>query len=142
MSKIKHVENNLWRSAIPKDLTDVIEKDFKVLISLETGLYTLVTDTKREHQFPVDYGLDHYDMDCSFITAPAKWQVEKFLEVVSNDHKTLVHCLSGVDRTGFMCAVYRMKVCGWSFNDARDEWKREGRHWWYFYWERELRKWS
>jgi protein-tyrosine phosphatase len=32
-----------------------------------------------------------------------------------------VHCHRGIDRTGMMCAVYRMVVCGWSKEEALDE---------------------
>jgi len=53
------------------------------------------------------------------------WRVEdedlvRFLRVVS-DPKNLpvfVHCLHGSDRTGTVCAVYRIAVCGWSKDQA------------------------
>lgn len=33
----------------------------------------------------------------------------------------LVHCQSGVDRTGIACAAYRMAVDGWSLEEAWEE---------------------
>lgn len=46
--------------------------------------------------------------------------VVKFLRVVTDPQRTpvFVHCQYGSDRTGTMCAVYRMAVQGWSRDDA------------------------
>jgi protein tyrosine/serine phosphatase len=33
----------------------------------------------------------------------------------------LVHCMHGADRTGLVCALYRMAVQGWSRDEARRE---------------------
>ena len=38
----------------------------------------------------------------------------------------LVHCNLGSDRTGTMCAVYRIAVQGWSKEDAVEEMTRGG----------------
>jgi protein tyrosine/serine phosphatase len=42
---------------------------------------------------------------------------------VSNPKRTpvLVHCLHGSDRTGTMCALYRIAIQGWSKEDALKE---------------------
>jgi len=32
-----------------------------------------------------------------------------------------VHCQQGADRTGLMCAIYRVAVCGWSKEQAAKE---------------------
>ena len=53
------------------------------------------------------------------------WHAEKkdaveFLKLVTDQSKqpVLVHCQHGADRTGTMCAVYRMAVQGWSKEQA------------------------
>ena len=50
-------------------------------------------------------------------------EVVSFLKVVNNPKRTpvLVHCLHGADRTGTMCAVYRIAVQGWTVDEAIDE---------------------
>ena len=50
-------------------------------------------------------------------------EVISFLKVVTNPKRTpvLVHCLHGADRTGTMCAVYRIAVQGWTIDEAMDE---------------------
>ena len=47
----------------------------------------------------------------------------RFLQLVTNPDKTpvLVHCQHGADRTGTMCAIYRVAVQGWSKEDALKE---------------------
>jgi protein tyrosine phosphatase (PTP) superfamily phosphohydrolase (DUF442 family) len=47
-------------------------------------------------------------------------EVVRFLQIVTNRKRTpaLVHCQHGVDRTGAMCAVYRVAVQGWTKEEA------------------------
>ena len=54
---------------------------------------------------------------------PKEEDVVKFLKIATDMEKTpvFVHCKRGADRTGFMCAAYRVAVCGWSKDDAVDE---------------------
>jgi protein tyrosine/serine phosphatase len=54
---------------------------------------------------------------------PEKKEIIKFLKTVTDPAKTpvLVHCQHGADRTGTMCAVYRIAVQGWSKEDALEE---------------------
>jgi len=54
---------------------------------------------------------------------PIERQVVKFLEIVTDSKRTpvLVHCQHGADRTGTMCAVYRMAVQGWTKEEALRE---------------------
>jgi protein tyrosine phosphatase (PTP) superfamily phosphohydrolase (DUF442 family) len=55
---------------------------------------------------------------------PEKEDVVKFLKLVATAPKPiLVHCLHGADRTGFMTAVYRIAVEGWTAEEAIDELK-------------------
>ena len=54
---------------------------------------------------------------------PKEKQVIKFLRLVTNNRKTpvLVHCQYGTERTGTMCAVYRIAVQGWTQGRALEE---------------------
>ena len=46
--------------------------------------------------------------------------VIRFLQIVTDTNRqpVLVHCQHGADRTGTMCAVYRMAVQGWTREEA------------------------
>ena len=47
----------------------------------------------------------------------------RFLKTATDPALTpvFVHCQYGSDRTGMMCAAYRVVVCGWSNDEAIDE---------------------
>jgi len=49
--------------------------------------------------------------------------VVKFLKTVGDPAKApvFVHCMHGSDRTGLMCAIYRVAVQGWSKDGALEE---------------------
>lgn len=51
---------------------------------------------------------------------PEREDVVRFLEIVIDPDKqpVLVHCQHGSDRTGTMCAIYRIAVQGWSKQEA------------------------
>jgi protein tyrosine/serine phosphatase len=54
--------------------------------------------------------------------------VVEFLKVVTNTNNlpVFVHCLHGSDRTGMVCAMYRVVVCGWTKEAAIEEMKQGG----------------
>ena len=54
--------------------------------------------------------------------------VERFLRIVTDPAKqpVFVHCQHGADRTGMMCAIYRMTVQGWTAEDAATEMRDGG----------------
>jgi protein tyrosine phosphatase (PTP) superfamily phosphohydrolase (DUF442 family) len=49
--------------------------------------------------------------------------IVRFLQIVTDPKRTpvLVHCQHGADRTGTMCAVYRIVVQGWTKEEALRE---------------------
>ena len=57
-------------------------------------------------------------------------EVVKFLKAVTNTNNlpAFVHCEYGADRTGLMCAMYRIAVCGWTKPAAIAEMKQGGFH--------------
>jgi protein tyrosine/serine phosphatase len=55
-------------------------------------------------------------------------EVVRFLKIVSDPNRTpaLVHCQRGADRTGTMCAIYRVAVQGWRKDEAIEEMTKGG----------------
>ena len=49
--------------------------------------------------------------------------VVRFLKIITDSNNTpvFVHCQYGADRTGTMCAIYRITVKGWNKNEAIEE---------------------
>jgi protein tyrosine phosphatase (PTP) superfamily phosphohydrolase (DUF442 family) len=59
--------------------------------------------------------------DISFKTwHPEDEDVIRFLQIAGNAENApvFVHCQHGADRTGTMCAIYRMVICGWDKDTA------------------------
>jgi protein tyrosine phosphatase (PTP) superfamily phosphohydrolase (DUF442 family) len=54
--------------------------------------------------------------------------VVEFLKIVTdtNNLPVFVHCQRGADRTGMMCAMYRIADCGWTKSQAVEEMKQGG----------------
>ncbi len=54
--------------------------------------------------------------------------VVRFLQIVTDENRrpVFVHCMHGADRTGTMCAAYRVAVDGWTKRQALDEMTQGG----------------
>jgi protein tyrosine/serine phosphatase len=61
---------------------------------------------------------------------PTDAELKAFFDVVLDPAKrpVFVHCAHGKDRTGTMCAVYRMEVDGWTPEKAFEEMQKFGFH--------------
>ncbi len=59
---------------------------------------------------------------------PETKDVVRFLQIVTDSSRTpvFVHCRHGADRTGTVCAVYRIAVQGWSKDEAIEEMTKGG----------------
>ncbi len=59
---------------------------------------------------------------------PEAEEAARFLQIVTNPRRqpVLVHCQHGADRTGSMCALYRVTVQGWSKEETLREMTQGG----------------
>ena len=59
---------------------------------------------------------------------PEREEVVRFLKIAADpgNRPVLVHCQYGADRTGLMCAIYRVALQGWTKAEAADEMKEGG----------------
>jgi protein tyrosine/serine phosphatase len=59
---------------------------------------------------------------------PEEEEAIRFLQIVTNPKRSpvLVHCQHGADRTGTMCALYRVAVQSWSKEEALKEMTQGG----------------
>ena len=59
---------------------------------------------------------------------PEEIEAVRFLQIVTNPKRTpvLVHCQHGADRTGTLCALYRVAVQGWEKQQALEEMTKGG----------------
>jgi protein tyrosine/serine phosphatase len=73
-------------------------------------------------------GLNYYNIALPNWGRPKESRVARILEIIKapESGKVLLHCRSGVDRTGMIVAILRMKDEGWTSNDALAEAERNG----------------
>ncbi len=110
------VSDDLYRSAQP---TAQGMKNLK-----QTGIETVVNlrsfHSDRDEIDNTGLGYEHIYMK---VWHPEREEAVRFLQIVTNPKRTpvLVHCRYGADRTGTMCALYRVAVQGWSKEEALRE---------------------
>jgi protein tyrosine phosphatase (PTP) superfamily phosphohydrolase (DUF442 family) len=90
----------------------------------QLGIKTVVNlrDSHKDNDQISSGGLKYVGIKVNTFTPKAEQLVE-FLRVACdpNSAPVFVHCHRGIDRTGMMCAVYRIVVCGWDKEEAIDE---------------------
>ena len=109
----------------------------KKIINVESSLERIFGDPKAEYNWADKYQIEIIDIPCSVIIPPSfdhSWQVMNLCKAASEEGPIYIHCHKGVDRTGFMVALFRMLFQEWNFKDAVAEMYRMGYHRWYFYW--------
>ncbi len=142
---MKQLSNKLFRGPRPtsmRELDKLKESGITILLNLQSGFYEEVHDDDYEKEAEL-MGFQVLSIHCSDWMWPKPWQVEKFHRILKLEGKIYMHCLHGVDRTGFFSAVYRMTVQGWSYAHAKAEMFAEGFHKWpYLYWLPALKRYS
>lgn len=110
------VSDVLYRSAQPT------AEGFRKL--KELGIRTVVNlrsfNSDRKELGDTSLGYHHIYMKAWH---PEEKEIVRFLRLVSDpsQHPVLVHCQHGADRTGIMCAVYRVAVQNWTKEEALKE---------------------
>ena len=115
------VSSNLFRGAQPtaQGMTNLQNLGIKTVINLRAYHSdkgeVAGTTLKRER-----FGMNPWHAN--------KDEVVGFLKVMAdtNNLPAFVHCQRGADRTGMMCAMYRITFCGWTKPEAIAEMTKGG----------------
>ena len=110
------VSDTLYRSAQP---TAEGMRNLKTM-GIETIINLRSFHSDRDRIKGTGLGYEHIYMKAWH---PEEEDAVRFLQIVTNLKRTpvLVHCQHGADRTGAMCAIYRVVVEGWSKEEALKE---------------------
>lgn len=110
------VTDDLYRSAQPTVAGMRRLKD----LGVETVVSLRSFHSDRDEIADTGLGYEHIYMKAWH---PEEKELVRFLQIITNEKRTpvLVHCQHGADRTGLMCAVYRIAVQGWTKEDAITE---------------------
>lgn len=126
LPRFQQVSEKLYRSAQPRDrgMSRLRELGINTIINLRgASKRTRAQEAEARAQ-----GLNYYNIALPNWGRPQNDRVERILEIINapENGRVLIHCREGVDRTGMIVAIYRMRHDGWSSNDALAEAERAG----------------
>lgn len=114
------VDGTLYRSAQPteKGMQELRKMGIKTVINLRSF------HSDKDEVGSTAVASEHIPMKAWH---PELEDARRFLEIVADPKRqpVLVHCQHGADRTGTLCAIYRIVVQGWAKEEAVRE-MREG----------------
>lgn len=115
------VSDDLYRSAQPSTQGMLNLKQ----MGIETVVNLRSYHSDRDEIGDTGLGYEHIYMKAWH---PERKEVVRLLQIVTNPKRTpvLVHCQHGSDRTGAMCAMYRIAVQGWTKEEAIQEMTKGG----------------
>lgn len=135
--------HGLYRGPRPSSSRELSGLNCQTVINLESGWYERLQRVAFEEDWWVRPGVELKHLPLGDVFPPSDYQIATFIKLVLKglEHGNVyVHCLHGVDRTGFMCAAYRIKVQGWSPDRAIEEMLALGFHQFpYWFWLRKLK---
>ena len=121
LPNLHRVDAKLYRSAQPtaEGMTNLVALGVKTVVNLR--------DNHSDSDEIGDLPLVARRIEI-FTGNPKVEQIKAFLAIVddTNAVPVLVHCQHGADRTGTMCALYRVLRQGWKVEDAIAEMKDGG----------------
>jgi len=116
LSNFYKVSDRLYRSAQPT--SEGVRKLKELGIKTVVNLRSFHSDRRKIGNAALTY--DHIYMKAWH---PEEEEIVRFLRLVTDESSgpVLVHCQHGADRTGTMCAIYRVAVQGWTKEEALKE---------------------
>jgi len=122
LPNLHKVSDSLYRSAQPT------AEGWQQLQKLGVKTVINLRSTRNDPEALKGANLAGYEIPMSAWQPPTLGEIIQFLRIVTDSSRTpaLVHCYRGADRTGVMCAVYRIAVQGWSKDEAIAEMTRGG----------------
>lgn len=115
------ISDNLYRGAQPtaEGFKALKKMGVKTVVSLRAG--------DSDKKLIGATGLAYENIPCRVWRIKDE-NVAKFLKIATDTarHPVFLHCEHGSDRTGIMCAAYRIVIQGWTKDDAIKEMKEGG----------------
>lgn len=138
--------DDIYRGRRPtRDTLLAADPNPRTLLNLESGWYErLNPGALKADLLASELGMVQLHLPMSPFRPPSLAQVVEAYEVMNSlelPRPLLVHCREGVDRTGVVCAYYRVAAEGWSPCEALEEMLSLGFHRWrYLYWLPHIRR--
>lgn len=126
LPRFQQVNEKLYRSAQPREggLKRLHELGITTIINLRGASKRTRAQEAEAHAL----GLNYFTVSLPNWGRPKDARIARILEIIAapESGRVLIHCRSGVDRTGMIVALYRMQTEGWTTNDALAEAERNG----------------
>ena len=121
LANLYKVSDDLYRGAQP---TAEGMKELKKL-GIKTVVNLRYLHSDRNEMKDVNLAYEHIRMTT---LDPDMDDIIRFLNIVTDSNSTpiFVHCKYGADRTGTVCAIYRVIIQGWSREEAVEEMTKGG----------------
>jgi len=117
-----NVSEDLYRGAQPtrEGILELKKLGIKTIVNLRSF------HSERNHIKGT--GLSYKSVPMKKLLRPKDGEVVRFLKIVTNKENTpvFVHCHRGADRTGVMCAIYRIAMQNWDKSVAIAEMTKGG----------------
>ncbi len=115
------VSDDLYRSGQPTS-AEALQNLEASNLHIRTIIDLRLSEFNRDKIKRTGVGYEHIPM-IGWPLFPREEQVIKFLQIATDTQRTpiLVYCQHGADRTGIMCALYRIAVQGWTKERALEE---------------------
>lgn len=121
LPNLHKVSENLYRGAQPtaEGMKQLEKMGIKTVVNLRSG------HSDRDEIEETKLSYEHITMTA---WNPKTKDVIRFLQIVTDSSRTpvFVHCKHGADRTGTVCAIYRIVLEGWSKDEAIEEMTKGG----------------
>jgi len=122
LPNLHKVSDDLYRGAQPsaEGMRQLEKIGIKTVVNLRSS------HSDRDELQGTGLAYEHIEMTAW--GKPENEDVLRFLQIVSdgNSLPVFVHCQHGADRTGTVCAVYRIAVQGWNKDEAIEEMTKGG----------------
>ncbi len=130
---ITQVDTNLWRGPRLENMDEIKALGIQQIINLEVGWFELFHCLEGKEKIEASVsGITYEHEPISDWMFPTKKEFDNILRTLiwnaGMGLKTYVHCLHGCDRTGLVCAAYRVKKMGWGIDQAIAEMYSMGFH--------------
>ena len=111
----------------PNGLQELTKNGIKTIINLRLGNFSKKVIEEYTHDQIRLFHLPFSPFE------PGDQIMIDFLKILLNpQHRpAFVHCFHGADRTGAVCAIYRIIVQNWDKEKAIAEMRKKGLHWWH-----------
>lgn len=138
--KITKVDEGIYRGATPVTIEDwraLRDLGIKFTLDLQTGATLMGDGAPLDEALVADiFGIRTYSHPLGEFLPPTAKELEASYAFLMSAVKkpVYVHCKAGVDRTGMVCAYYKIHAMNLTKSAAISEMKSLGMHPWYFYW--------